>query len=165
MLKNICYTKWVGLIGLNTTIQLKAWKFFVLDLGPSCHGLMPFSIFSLFSSPFGDGKELLKTTLKFSFFFYVPKCKWCNILCSLGLALQSLLGYKYNFTWLKVQNPHSCGISQKMAAVFLQSFHCSLSWVSLTSCGRVPASWSGGPHVSPPPELGPLHCAFWPSHC
>ena len=46
--------------------------------------------FQSFPSPFGDGKELLKTTLKFSFFVYVPNCKWCNILRSPGLALRSL---------------------------------------------------------------------------
>ena len=156
MLTNICYTPWVGPIQLNTTIQLKAWRFFfVLDLDPSCHSLMPFSIFSLPLSPFGDGKELLKTTLKFSLFM----SQSVNDVISYARQdwhYEVFSGYKYNFAWFKVQNPHSCGLSQKMAAAFLQSSHCSLLWASLASCRTVRASWSG--------SLLSLHPQGW-AHC
>lgn len=115
------------------------------------------AIFHFQSSPslFGDGKQLLKTTLKFSLFM----SQSVNDVVSYAHQVwhyEVFSGYKYNFAWLKVQNPHSCGLSQKTAAAFLQSFHCSLLWASLASCGKVPASWSG--------SLLSLHPRGW-AHC
>lgn len=69
MLTNICYTQWVGPIELNTTIQLKAWRFFFcIRLGSLLPQFNAIFRFQSSPSPFGDGKELLKTTLKFSLF-------------------------------------------------------------------------------------------------
>lgn len=69
---------------------------------------MPLSIGSHFLPPIGDGKELLRTTLIniFLHFFQVQKYKRCNILCSPGLALQSLfVGIDLHSSWFKIHVP------------------------------------------------------------